>query len=82
MYYAPTDKSVPDHGGGVSTLAYYRIATIFCVNFTFANFASPYSIANIRSQTLINNVWVWFLVGEVNEHRINRRSSSRPNGWP
>ena len=49
----------------------YRNATIFCVNFTSANFASPYSIANIRSQTLNNNLWASFLVGAVNEHRIN-----------
>ena len=54
-----------------------RNATIFCVNFTFANFASPYSIANIRSQTLNKNLWAWFLVCAVNEHRINS-SSSRP----
>ena len=35
----------------------YRNATIFCVSFTFANFVSPYSLANIRSQTLNNNLW-------------------------
>ena len=26
---------------------------------------SPYSIANVRLQTLNNNLWVWFLVGRL-----------------
>ena len=43
----------------------YHNASIFCVNFIFANFVSPYSIANIRSQTLNNNLWAWFLVGAI-----------------
>ena len=39
--------------------ALYRNAIMFCVNFTFANFASADGIE-------IKNLWGWLLVGVVN----------------
>ena len=43
----------------------YHNAIMFCVNFTFANFASANSITKKRLQYYL---WGWLLVGVVNGH--------------